>query len=384
MAQFGAEMRKCWFPYLQSDWNFLNHGCVALANQKLVTVRHIAEFKENIGVLLISSLFILLAARIQVADLQNLGWNTVLFLLLLLFVVRPVSVYVSTIRAGLSWQERIFLSWMAPRGIVAAATSSIFALRLIAVDHPQAEMLVPLTFAVIVVTSAVYGLTSLPLARRLGLSQANPQGVLVVGAHGWAQEIAAALRDVGHKVVLIDSNYNNVQTARLAGLEAHYGSATAEADDLKLEGIGRLVALTSNNEVNALAAIHFIEDFGRVNVYQLSISRKEGQPQEGLSRELRGRLLFGAEATFNELERRFEEGAVVKATPLTRAFDFQAYRERYGSTALPLFLADPASQRLSIFATDRPLTPQPGQTIISLIHTPQPQPQTELEQVAPI
>src|SRR5690606_31688635 len=144
-------------------------------NQKLVTVRHIAEFKENIGVLLISSLFILLAARIQVADLQNLGWNTVIFLLLLLFVVRPVSVYVSTIRAGLSWQERIFLSWMAPRGIVAAATSSIFALRLIAVDHPQAEMLAPLTAAVIVVTRAVYGMTSLPLARRLGLSRANPQ-----------------------------------------------------------------------------------------------------------------------------------------------------------------------------------------------------------------
>ena len=167
---------------------------IVLANQKLVTMRRIAEFKENIGVLLISSLFILLAARLKLSDLQGLGWKTVLFLLVMLLIVRPAVVLLSTFRSGLSWQERLFLAWMAPRGIVAAAVSSIFALRLAAVDHPQAEMLVPLTFAVIVVTCTVYGLTSLPLARWLKLSQANPQGVLIVGAHDWARRIAEALQ----------------------------------------------------------------------------------------------------------------------------------------------------------------------------------------------
>lgn len=340
---------------------------IALANQKQVNVRHIAEFKENIGVLLISCLFILLSARLQIADLQQLGWSTALFLVVMFVIVRPATVYLSTLRSGLSWQEKVFLSWMAPRGIVAAATSSIFALRLIEVNHPQAEMLVPVTFAVIVSTCVVYGLTSLPLARWLKLSQANPQGVLIVGAHDWGQKIAVALRDTGQKVILLDSNYSNVQAARLAGLDAFYGSATADAEELKLDGIGRLVALTSNNEVNALAAIHFIEDFGRAEVYQLPILRKEGMPEEALSRDLRGRLLFSPEASFAELHQRFANGAVVKVTPITREFDYRAYYARYGTNALPLFLIDPANQRLSIFTTDKTLVPQPGQSIVSLI-----------------
>ncbi|MBI1257164.1 MAG: hypothetical protein GC204_06810 [Chloroflexi bacterium] len=356
---------------------------IVLANQKLVTIRRIAEFKENIGVLLISSLFILLAARLKISDLQGLGWNTVLFLLVMLLIVRPLVVLLSTFRAGLSWQERVFLAWMAPRGIVAAAVSSIFALRLAAVDHPQAEMLVPLTFAVIVVTCTVYGLTSLPLARWLKLSQANPQGVLIVGAHDWAKRIGQALQDANQKVMLLDTNFGNVQSARLMGLEAYYGSATSDVrENLKLDGIGRLLALTSNSEVNALAAIQFIDEFGRAEVYQLPIPSRQGQHEEGVSRDLRGRLLFKPDATFAELNNRFNEGAVVKATPLTREFTYQAYQTMYGSSALPMFLIDPTNHRLSIFATDAALSPQPGQTIVSLIRPDSPTPEPLAEQAA--
>ena len=342
---------------------------IVLANQQVVTVRQIAKFKENIGVLLISSLFILLSARITIAELQALGgWETILFMIVLLLLVRPAAVLISTFRSGLSWQERLFLSWMAPRGIVAAAVSSIFALRLAAVDHPQAEMLVPLTFAVIVVTCAVYGLSALPLARWLGLSQADPQGVLIIGAHDWGRRIAEVLLSAKQKVVLLDTNFANVQAAHLNGLDAYYGSATADGhEDLKLDGIGRLLALTSNDEVNALAAMHFVEEFGSAEVYQLAIQHKEGQREEVVSKDLRGRLLFSREANFPELTRRFAAGANVKATPLTREFDYRAYQTRYGDSALPLFLIDPLANRLSIFALDAALSPQPGQTIVSLI-----------------
>ncbi len=354
---------------------------IVLANQQLVTVRQIAKFKENIGVLLISSLFILLSARITIAELQALGWETILFIVVLLLVVRPAAVLISTFRSGLSWQERLFLSWMAPRGIVAAAVSSIFALRLAAVDHPQAEMLVPLTFAVIVVTCTVYGLSALPLARWLGLSQADPQGVLIIGAHDWGRRIAEVLLNAKQKVVLLDTNFANVQAARLNGLDAYYGSATADGhEDLKLDGIGRLLALTSNDEVNALAAMHFVEEFGSAEVYQLAIQHKEGQREEVVSKDLRGRLLFNRSADFPELTRRFAAGATVKATPLTREFDYRAYQTRYGDSALPLFLIDPLANRLSIFALDAAISPQPGQTIVSLIQPTSPAP--EPEQVA--
>jgi NhaP-type Na+/H+ or K+/H+ antiporter len=353
---------------------------IVLANQKWVTIRRIAEFKENIGVLLVSSLFILLAAHLRFSDLQGLGLNTVLFLLVMLLIVRPAAVMLSTFRSGLTWQERLFLLWMAPRGIVAAATASIFALRLEAVNHPQAEMLVPVIFSVIVVTCAVYGLTSLPLARWLKLSQANPQGVLIVGAHDWAKRIAQALQDAKQRVILLDTNFSNVQSARLMGLEAYYGSATSDVrENLKLDGIGRLLALTSNSEVNALAAIQFIDEFGRAEVYQLPIPPRQGQREEGVSRDLRGRLLFSLEATFAELSHLFNEGAVIKATPLTREFTYQAYQTLYGGSSLPMFLIDPTNHRLSIFATDAALSPQPGQIIVSLIrpNTPTPDPLEE-------
>lgn len=345
---------------------------IVVANQRAVPVKRIIEFKETVGVLLISSLFILLSARLEISDLTNLGLGTVLFLVVLMFIVRPASVFISSFGSSLSWKEKIFLSWMAPRGIVAASVSSIFALRLAAVNHPQAELLVPLTFSVIVVTCAVYGLTALPLARWLGLSQASPQGVLIVGAHTWAREIAAALQKAGFKTVLVDTNFSNVQQAKLQGLNAVYGSATAdELEDLNLDGIGRVLAMTSNNEVNSLAAIHFMEDFGRAEVYQLPLAREEkAQNDEVVSRDLRGRILFSPSADFVTLQRRFAEGAAIKATPLTREFDYRAYRAMHGDNVLPLFVSDRTTGRLHIFATDNPPSPQPGQTIISLIANP--------------
>ncbi|MFN8450958.1 MAG: sodium:proton antiporter [Anaerolineae bacterium] len=350
---------------------------IALANQKIVTIRHIAEFKESVGVLLISCLFILLSARLEISALHSLGWNTVLFLIVMLVLVRPATVLISTFRSGLSWQERLFLSAMAPRGIVAAAVSSIFALRLALVGHPQAEMLVPVTFAVIVATCTIYGLSSLPLAHWLGLSQANPQGVLIVGAHDWARQIADSLRVARQRAILLDTNFGNVQAARLMGLEAYYGSATADVrDTLKLDGIGRLLAITSNNEVNALAAIHFIEDFGRAEVYQLPISRKEGQPEEAVSRELRGRLLFQPGCQLRGAEPPLLRGRGGQGDAAHARVRLPRVPSLYGSSALPMFLIDPTSRRLSVFATDGTLAPQPGQTIVSLISTGQPDTRT--------
>ncbi len=157
---------------------------ILLANQNVVSIRHIMEFKENLRVLLISSLFILLAARIemnslsQIASIGSLG-----FLLVLMLAARPLSVLVSTARSKVSWPERTFLSCLAPRGIVAAAVASVFALRLAEAGYPQAELLIPLTFMVIVVTVAIYGLTAAPLAQRLKIAQPNPQGALIIGGH---------------------------------------------------------------------------------------------------------------------------------------------------------------------------------------------------------
>ena len=337
---------------------------VILANQKSVSIGHIAEFKENLSVLLISCLFILLSARLKVEDLTQLGFRGILFVLCLILVVRPAAVWIGTIGSRITWQERVFLSWFAPRGIVAAAVSSVFAIRL----GPAGDDLVPATFVVIVGTVLVYGLTAFPLARRLGLAVLEPQGLLLAGVSNFSRAIAHAVKADGIPVVLLDSNRGNVNSAKLEGLEAVHADLLDEdlVDDVSLGGLGRFLALTSNEEVNALATMRFREVFGSANIYQLAPSHGGTSASDTSSFRVRGRVLFGTPTTFDDLESRFASGALIKRTKLTTEFDFTKFIENYGDSALPLFIID-AANRLTFYAADAPVRPLPGQTLFSLV-----------------
>ncbi|MBW3542292.1 MAG: sodium:proton antiporter [Planctomycetes bacterium] len=346
---------------------------IVMANQKSVQVQHIMRFKEDLTVLLISVLFILLAARVRLDDVAALGWRSALFVAWLVAIVRPTAVLLSTIGSELSRGERAFLAWFAPRGIVAAAVSSIFALRL----GPASEGLVPVTFVVIVSTVAIYGLTARLLARRLGLAPESPQGVLFAGAYAGARAIALALKAQGLPVRMVDTNRDNIRTAQLEGLPCRYGNIVSEAliDEMDLGGIGRMAAITRNDDVNSLAALHFAEIFGRAEVYQLAPMGGAGLRTEERPRHLRGRILFASHATYDELERRFAEGHTVKATPLTEEFDFAAFQTHYGEDALPLFSI--RDGRLIVYTDENSPSPKPGQILVSLVQEPRSsQPQT--------
>ncbi len=341
---------------------------IGLANQRLAPVRHIIEFKENLRVLLISAVFILLAARLQWADFEIIGARSVAFVLVLILVVRPAAVFASTYRSRLNFRERLFLSWMAPRGIVAAAVASIFSLRLIDAKVKEATVLVPLTFFVIVSTVALYGLTAKPLAQRLRLAQKFPQGFLLLGAHPWSRQLGETLVAQGVQVVLADSNWENIRRARMSGLKTYYGNILADhaLDEIDLDGIGRFLALTPNDEANSLACLHFIEAFGRAEVYQLPPQAVAERRERDAAAHLMGRLLFGPAVTYNYLSRRFQEGSVLKVTKLTKEFGFKAFLDQHGPNVTPLFLIG-GDRTISIFSTDRTLTPSPGQTLISLV-----------------
>jgi NhaP-type Na+/H+ or K+/H+ antiporter len=364
-----ALLRRYWIPdFLQSPVTFMavvgvftvsdlfqaESGLLAvtfmgviLANQKAVVVEHIIEFKENLRVLLISSLFILLAARLKLTDLDYISLTTLAFLAVLVFLARPVA-------------------------IVAAAIASVFSLRLVEYGLPGAELLVPLTFMVIIGTVAVYGLGAAPMAGALGLARPNPQGVVFAGAHSWARTIASAINKEGFDVLLVDNNYFNISKARMEGLPAYYGSIISEhlPKEVDLEGMGRFVALTYNDDINSLAALHFVDLFGRDKVYQLC-----PEDEKRVSQRLRGRLLFSPGVTYSSIGDRFRQGAVVKATHLTEEFDFEAFKKLYKGEVVPLFIAN-EKKELAVFATDSDLQPRPGHTLISLVkpveETPEP------------
>lgn len=340
---------------------------ITLASQRLVPVKHILEFEENLRTLLISVLFVTLAARLTRGDLQMLGVGAVAFVLALIVIARPLSAFVSLSRTKMTWRDRAFVAAMAPRGIVAAAVSTLFALRLEEAGNIDVQLLVPATFAVIVGTIVVYGLTGPWLARRLGIAESKPGGVLIVGAHAWARSLAQALQSKGVRVLLSDTEYGHVSAARLAGLPVVYGSVLSEDTLASMDfgGIGTMLALTPNDEVNALAAQTMAPVVGRRNVYQLAPKDGAGRERHALAAHLRGRTLADHELTFSRISEWLSDGAGFKITKLSDAFDLDSFQREYGEAALPLGSID-GSSHLTLFAAGEKRSVKAGSMLLAL------------------
>lgn len=345
---------------------------ITLANQRLADVRHIVEFKENLRVLLISSLFILLAARLKWDVVENIGWASVAFLVVLIVIVRPLSVFISAIGSPLKWPEKLFLAMTAPRGIVAASVSAVFALRLNQRNagtegSDEALELVPITFTVIVGTVMFCSLVLPAAARWLKISEPNPQGVLFIGAQPWARAMAIALAKLGVRVHMVDTNRRNITAARMLGLDVHFGNVLSDhaLEEIDLSGIGKLIAATPNDSVNLLAVQRFSRIFGRSEVFCVP-PQKEGLADRPAEEPLHGRWVFGKEVTTNVLADRVQRGATVKATQVTEEFTFEHFRKRYGAKAIPLFIFT-ETKKLVVITDGQRVEPKPGQTLISLV-----------------
>lgn len=348
---------------------------IALANQKFVNIKHIVHFKEDLRVLFLSCLFIILAARLNLDILYQVGLMGCLFVFAVIVCVRPLSVLLSTVHTQLSVRERLFIGAMAPRGIVAAAVSSILVIKLEEAQLVTAatQLIEPLTYAVIIGTVIFYSITASASARWLKVKEKQPNGVLLIGAHPWARKLGKVLQNHGIHVKLIDTNRSNIARARLEGLTTYYGSSLSEQvlQKFNFEGLGFLLALTPNDEVNSLTTLHFHEYFGSSSIYQLTPNRLYRSNKEYISRELSGRYLFRRDLTFESLEHLFEEdNYMIKATPLTHSFSYVDLQRNYHLAAIPLFLID-ENRQLHIVSTDGlPIEPKPGHILLSLVPSP--------------
>lgn len=353
---------------------------IALANQKSVRVKHIIDFKEDLRVLLISALFIMLASRLKLEHLEYLDWQAILFLVVLIIVVRPAAVFLSTLRSNLNFRERLFLSWMAPRGIVAAAISAIFALRLTDIGYDQAEHLIPYTFLVIIGTVTIYGSSASFIAQKLNLAKPHPKGLMIVGGHPWALDLGLRLHQLGLKVLIADSNWDNIARVRKAGLEAYYGNVLAEyaMEEIKLDGIGRLLALTHNDEVNSLAVLRYAEIFGSSEIFQLPPITLKPRKEREVPDEFGGRILFNSRLNFDSLTRLYNRGAYFETHKLE---DKEHYKKLIGEDNLmryPLFLINRGGS-MQVFATDIEPEAEVGQRLITLTLPQELSSETEFE-----
>ena len=262
---------------------------MVLGNSKSPYLKDLLYFKESLSVLLISILFILLAANINYSDLLLIyNWKTVILFAIVVFAVRPIGVFLSTQGSKLKLNEKLFISWVGPRGIVAAGIASLFGLKLARNGVAGAEYITPLVFVIVLGTVLLNATTARLFAKLVGVFLTKSGGILIVGASKVSRLIGHYLESNGRHVVLIDSNQNNINKAKELGLEAINTDIYSQTliDNIELNDVGYLMALTGNSDINKYAIKKFGKQFGENGAFRLvsssEMADKNNNPKEGL------------------------------------------------------------------------------------------------------
>ncbi|OMH28469.1 sodium:proton antiporter [Motiliproteus sp. MSK22-1] len=340
-----------------------------LTNMKGVHTRNILNFKETLTVIFVSSLFIILAARINFESLLQLGWGAVAVLVVMQFLARPIKVFICTIGSNFSFNERLLLAWIGPRGIVAAAVSVVFALRLEQLGMANADLLVPLAFSIIIGTVVIQSATARPLAKLLNVNEPDTQGFLIIGANPVAIIIARALKMAEIKTILCDTEWENICAARMVGLQTYYGNPISDHADLHLEvtSLGGMLGLSNYHSQNTAAALRFREDFGIRNIFTLASKQDEKPHNKHRASEFyKGKVLFDESIRYNNLNSFINEDTQVKSTQLTDTYDYSDWKSDNNSKkSILLFAIDP-NNRLHWLTADNTLSPTTGWCLYAL------------------
>lgn len=271
---------------------------MVLGNGKLQNIKELLYFKESLSILLISILFILLAANINFEDLMLLyRWETALLFALIVFVIRPLAVFISTYGSKLKTKEKVFISWVGPRGIVAAGIASLFGSKLIKQGIEGAEYITPLVFMIVLGTVLLNATTARLFAKIVGVFLEKSEGILIVGASKASIILANYLKTNGRHVVLIDSNESNIEKASKLGLEALTTNIYSDTllDNIELNDVGYLMALTANTDINEYAIKKFSKQFGENGSFRLVST------QEKLDKFTPKEALFSFKGDYNFL-----------------------------------------------------------------------------------
>ena len=262
---------------------------MVLGNSNSPYLKELLYFKESLSVLLISILFILLAANINMEDLLLIyNWNTVVLFSVVVFILRPIGVFLSTYNSSLKLNERLFISWVGPRGIVAAGIASLFGLKLAKEGVAGAEYITPLVFMIVLGTVLFNATTARFFAKIVGVFLKQSNGILIIGATKASRLIGDYLEKNDRHVVLIDNNQTNILKAKELGLEAINSNIYSDSleDNIELSDVGYLIALTGNSDINTFAINKFGKDFGENGAFRLvtreEISDPNHTPKQGI------------------------------------------------------------------------------------------------------
>ncbi|MCQ0987479.1 cation:proton antiporter [Jiella marina] len=355
---------------------------VTMANARLASLAELQKFKETITVLLVSGLFIVLTASLQMSVILSLEWRVIAFLAAVLLVIRPTAIFLSTIGAGLGFRERLLVSWIAPRGIVAVAVAGLFGATFARLGVPDAERMIAYTFAVVAATILLHGFTLTPLAQLLDLRVTNRPGILIVGASRFSIALARRLKAQNVPVLIADSNWSHVSEARLADVDVWFGEILSEEahHSLDLSRFDHMIAATDNDAYNALVCTDFGAELGRSEVFQIGADHTGQQAVTGrhsMHFTLGGLPLFKPPRTFSQLRDHVVDGWSFQATRLTPEFGYSKFRESRPEGTAPILWIK-ANQEIIFASTEGAGEPVAGDTIISF---GPPRPEREQEKI---
>ena len=255
---------------------------VWIANANLPSYEELRRFKEHATVLLVSGVFVLLAASIDLGSIMALDLRAVAFIAAIILLARPITVYLSLLGTKIPRSERTLVAFTGPRGVVLVAVAGLFGERLVALGIADGAMMAPLAFGLVAVTVVLHGFTLTPVARALGLSGGDAPGVLIVGGTSLGTQLGVLLRDLDVPVVISDTNHRNLRSARDLGVPVFYGDVLSEVAEhmLELHRYDYTIALSENEAYNTLVTTDLAPEFGRNNIFQLRRDREHSSRHE--------------------------------------------------------------------------------------------------------
>lgn len=300
-----------------------------LANMRGVHIHSILEFKEDLTIVFVSALFIVLAARVDFGGFTELGWSALLLLVVMQFIARPLKVALSFVGSDFKWREKALIAWIGPRGIVAAAVSAVFALRLEELGMEGAEQLVPLAFLIIIGTVVLQSLTARPLAKALKVAMPQTHGVVIIGANRFSLAMAEALQKVEVDSIICDTNWEQLKAARISGIRTYYGDPSSDHAQLhlNLSPYGYMLGLSNHFEYNVVQATRFREIFGAREVHILPPNQKSERFHKHItSAQNSGRILFSRDCSYGALIRYMSDGYAIKVTEISDEYPYKLWR----------------------------------------------------------
>lgn len=308
---------------------------VALANCKFASVHDTKRFKEYIAILLIGIIFILISSTLRFETMGQLSFGAVGFVLMAIFVTRPISVFVTTLGSNMTWREKLFIGWIAPRGIVCAVTAGLIAG---SGQGTELELVLPITFLMIFATVVFHGFSMGWLAKKLNLAS-HAHGVLLVGSNPFSIALAGILKKQNIPVLITDTNWHQLKPARMADIPVYYGEILSEEVfyDLGLEQYSYLILATPNGAYNSLVSENYVHLFGRHRVFQIAIEKNQEKVRGDVDYSQKGPLL-AAGYTLNELVTKAVQGWKGKSVNITEEYTLEQYKGAADENQIPLFL----------------------------------------------